>query len=139
MSASGLLTHVISFHIFSCVIDPDVVTLLRSVPEFSDRYLALVEAADGDPGAPAAFAELAEFVAALASELRVPRLVLDRCLCALETVAATSPEAEALVGWAFLDSLSPDETGALRPMFGPATRALLRGLDEEPGSRPAAR
>jgi hypothetical protein len=125
-------------YLFS-VIDPDVVTVLRAVPEFTDRYLVLVEAADGDPGAPAAFAELAEFVAALASKLRRLQPLLDRCLWAVETVAATSHEAQAHVGWAFLDSLSPDEAAALRSMFGPATNALLRGLEEDLGRRPSTR
>jgi len=110
-------------------LDPAVVTVLRAVPEFADRYLDLVEDADGDPGSPAAFAELAEFVAALAAELDQRRPVLERCLRAVEEVAAISPDATELVGWAFLDTLSPEEVAGLRPWLGHRTRALLDGLD----------
>jgi len=110
-------------------IHPAVVAVLRAVPEFADRYLDLVEDADGDPGSPAAFAELAEFVAVLAGELDRLRPVLERCLRAVEDVAATSPDARELVGWAFLDTLSPDELDDLRPWLGGRTRMLLDDLD----------
>ena len=68
------------FHILSNMLDPAVVTVLRVVPEFADRYLDLVEEADGDPGAPVAFAELAEFVADLVAALDRQRPLLERCL-----------------------------------------------------------
>lgn len=97
------------------MIDPDVVTVLRAVPQFAERYLDLVEEADGDPGAAAAFAELAEFAAGLATGVDRRRRILGHLLAAVEEVAASSPEAEAHVGWAFLDSLSRGDraTGAL--------------------------
>lgn len=102
--------------------------LLRHVPEFADRYFALVGAADGDPGAAVVFEELADFAGRL---LRRPQGVgpgLGQLLAALEQVAATSPDAEELVGGAFLDNLSPDDLRFLGPTLGPATRALLDEL-----------
>ncbi|MHB8328253.1 MAG: hypothetical protein ACYDD6_01255 [Acidimicrobiales bacterium] len=115
------------------MIDPDVAALLLAVPEFVDRYLVLVEQADGDPGAPAAFGELAEFAAGLAVEIERFRPVLERTMAAVESVAAGSEDAEELLGWAFFDSLSPDDLSRLDPWLGPHTRAVLDGLDiEEP-------
>jgi hypothetical protein len=111
--------------------DPIVAVVLRTVPEFSDRYLELVEAADGDPGLPAAMSELAEFVAELAGAVDRPRAVLERCLAAVEEVATTAPDPVELVGWAFLDSLTPEETARLRPWIGPRTMAILGALDDD--------
>jgi len=110
--------------VFHSMIDPDVVTVLRAVPRFAERYLDLVEEADGDPSTPVAFAELAAFAAALAGNIEADRLVLGDLLEAVEAVATSSPEAEAHVGWAFLDSLAPEETERLAPWLGPNTRAL---------------
>jgi hypothetical protein len=120
------------FHSLSCTIDPDVVTVLRAVPEFAQRYLGLAEAADGDPGAPAAFTELADFAAGLAARMTVHVPLLERCLRAVEEIAATSPEAQEHIGWAFLDSLSPEEIRALLPWLGPHTRTLLDQLESGP-------
>ena len=114
------------------MIDPDVVTVLRAVPQFAERYLDLVEAADGDPGAPAAFSELADFAAGLAAAIDRRRVLLEHLFGALEDVAAGSPEAEALVGWAFLDSLSPEESRSLAPWLGPSTRALAELIEPGP-------
>jgi hypothetical protein len=132
------LTRFISFHILSPMIDPDIVTVLRAVPEFAERYLDLVEAADGDPGAAVAFTELADFAADLADEMGRRRPTLERCLAAVEEVAASSPEARQHVGWAFLDSLSPEEARGLAPMMGPCTRALLDEIDLGSGGDRAA-
>jgi len=114
------------------MIDPDVVTVLRAVPQFAERYLDLVEAADGDPGAPAAFSELADFASELAERVDRHRSTLERLLRAVEEVAATSPEAESHVGWAFLDSLSPEEVRRLSPWLGPCTRSLAEHLESGP-------
>ncbi|MDE3086710.1 MAG: hypothetical protein KGJ77_08080 [Acidobacteriota bacterium] len=121
--------------------EPEVATILRHVPEFAPRYLAMVEAADGDPGAVATFGELADFTADLAGRLADLRPVLLRVLGGVEEVAADSPDAEELVGWAFLDSLSPAEQELLRPWLGPATRDALARLEGPPapgrdGGRP---
>ncbi|HXX88928.1 MAG TPA: hypothetical protein VEI83_01735 [Acidimicrobiales bacterium] len=115
------------------MLDPEVIIVLRLVPEFAERYLTLVEEVDGDPGAVLAFTDLADFTAALARELDRRLPLLERCLGAIEEVAATSPDADELVGWAFLDTLSPEETRALGPWLGPATRALLERLELQPG------
>jgi hypothetical protein len=106
--------------------------LLEAVPEFADRYLALVEAADDDPGAAAALTELARFVAGLLASLEHHRAVLARCGSVLDDLASTGPDAEDLVTWAFLDRLSPDERRVLAPWFGARTLALVRELEPGP-------
>ena len=113
-------------------IEPEVVTVLEAVPEFAARYLALVEEADGDPGAAAALTELADYVAEVLASLERQRAVLVRCSLAIDTVVATGPDAEELVAWAFLDSLSPDHLRVLVPWLGPRTKALVRELDPGP-------
>jgi hypothetical protein len=114
------------------VIDPAIDRILEAAPEFVDRYLALVEAADGDPGAAAAFTELADFVADLVAGIERHRPALTRCLAGVESVAATSAEAQELVAWAFLDSLTPEDRRVLAPWLGPRTRSLLEEIDPGP-------
>jgi hypothetical protein len=114
------------------MIDDEVTQVLDSAPEFTDRYLELVRAADGDPGASAVFAELAEYVAGLVGELDHVRPRLERCLAGVEKVAASSDDAEELVIWSFFDNLSPDDVGRLEPWLGPRTRALLDEVDQLP-------
>lgn len=111
------------------MIEPEVRLLLHRVPELGERYVALVEAADGDPGTAATLGELGEVVSEWAGQLAHLEPVLRRTLAALEEMAARSEEAQELVAGAFLDSLSPDEVRLLRPWFGPATRAALDDLE----------
>jgi hypothetical protein len=120
------------------MISSEVATVLEGVPEFADRFLCLVEAADGDPGAPAAFCELADFVASLVSSSRRPDGVLVRCLARLEQVARESDDAEELVGWSFLDSLCPEDLSLLTPWLGPCTLALAEGRDARSFGLPSA-
>lgn len=109
--------------------EPEVSLLLRRVPEFTDRYLLLVEEADGDPGAAAALGELADFAAQLARQLESLRPVLDRLMAMVEEISAKAEGGDDLVAGAFLDSLSPDDLRRLRPWFGRATWAILDELD----------
>jgi len=104
--------------------DPEVEILLAAVPEFVDRFVDLVEAADGDPGAAAAFEELADFIATLITEGGPRPPVLTRCLDAVEQVALESEDAEELIAWSFLDSLCLDDLNALEPWLGRQTRVL---------------
>lgn len=134
-----MLVPVISFHYLSPM-HPDVVTILDAVPEYAERYLDLVEVVDGDPGPAAAFAELAEWAAELVLGLERYRPTLVQVLACVEDLARHSEDAEELVGWAFLDGLSPDDLRRLEPWFGTATRAILDGLDieaDEPRRRPS--
>lgn len=110
--------------------ESEVSHVLEGTPEFLDRYLELVEWADGDPGAPAVFAELADYVAHLVAELERFRPTLERCLAAVEKVAEHSADAEELVIWSFFDNLSPDDVSRLEPWLGPRTRALLDEVDQ---------
>jgi len=122
----------------------DVSVLLEAVPEFVDRFLDLVEAADGDPGGESAFSELADFVADLLaktqteSAVEAQRLhaVLGRCLAGLERVAEESADAEELVGWAFLDSLCPADAERLSVRFGPRTFVMAESLGVLPAAGP---
>ena len=115
------------------MIQPEVRLLLRQVPELAERYLALVEDVDGDPGAAAAFEELGGLVAELAQELGRVEPLLVRALAAVEEVAAGSEDAEELVGGSFLDSLSPDDVRLLAPWLGPATKTVVENLELPPG------
>lgn len=105
-------------------------TLLSRLPELRASYVELVQVADGDPGAPVLFGELAEEVADLARDFHRVVPTLFRYLAAIEHVARTCNDAEELVGWAFLDTLSPDEIRILEPILGAWTRAILRGMEQ---------
>jgi hypothetical protein len=107
----------------------DVSTLLEGTPEFSDRYLELVELADGYPGAQEVFSELAEFVAELAQGIDRFRPVLARCLAAVERVSEESDDAEELVGWCFLDYLPTETRQAVHQFLGPETREILELIE----------
>jgi hypothetical protein len=113
------------------MIDSEVLHILDVAPEFVDRYLELVESADGDPGAALVFSELAAYVAGLVLEMEKYRPVLERCLSGLESVATHSPDAEELLVWSFFDGLSPDDIRHLEPWLGPRTRALLDEADQD--------
>jgi hypothetical protein len=120
------------FHTFLTMMDQEVAVVLEAVPEFVDRYLDLVEAADGEPGLAATFTELADYVAGLAGEIERRQPVLRRCLEGVESVAAGSEDGAEVVAWAFLDSLSPDDRRLLAGRLGPRTRALLDDVDPDP-------
>jgi hypothetical protein len=106
--------------------------LLRAIPEFGERYLQLVEEADGYPGDEETLSEFAAFVEELATGLEQFRPVLSRCFAAVEQVAGSSEDAEELVGWSFLDYLSIDARRAVLPWLGPNTLQVLEAI-EDPG------
>jgi len=109
--------------------DRDTALLLDALPEFVPWYLALVRAVDDSPGAPSVFTELASFVADRLAPVESQELVLQRALDALETVASRGAESSELVGYAFLDSLGPDERRMIAPRLGPHTRSLLDEIE----------
>ena len=111
------------------MIDPEVTRVLKAVPEFSDRYLTLVEMGDGDPGPGPVFDELADFVAGVLARVGRSVPTLERCLAAVEAVAGSSEDAVELVVWSFFDNLSPDDIRLLGPWLGSRTRALLDEAD----------
>jgi len=119
------LTIFICFHIIPGMIESEVALVLERAPDFGGRYLEMVDQADGDPGAAAAFVELADYVAGLAAGVERFRPALVRCLTAIECVAETSEIAEELVVWSFFDNLSPDDISRLDRWLGPRTRTLL--------------
>ncbi|HZU78788.1 MAG TPA: hypothetical protein VE991_02635 [Acidimicrobiales bacterium] len=115
------------------VLCPEVEVLLDRVPEFAPRYLELVAAFDDDPGAAAAFTELADMVALWAEDPSGAGAVLHRAMAAVEEVASTSVDAEEVVGWCFLDSLDDEDLDALEPWMGAATRRLRHRLAVDDG------
>jgi hypothetical protein len=112
--------------------ETEVEILLAEAPEFLERYLALVEAVDGNPGAAATFVELAGYVVGLVDGIERFRPSLVRCLAALERVAESSEDAEDFVVWSFFDELSPDHIRRLDRWIGPHTRALVDAADRTP-------
>ena len=116
------------------VVDPVVETILGAVAGFGDRYVALAEACDGDPGAAAAFAELADYVAELLTDPVRHRRVLASCSAAIDAVAEASEDGREAVAWSFLEALSPDDRYALEPWLGPRGRSLLAEVDAGPPS-----
>jgi hypothetical protein len=109
--------------------DPSVAVVLEGVPEFAPSFLALVEIFDDDPGGPAVFTELADFVAERLIAIEAERPVLERALAAVESVARAGGDAQELIGYAFLESLSPEDLRLITPWLGTATRSLLDDLD----------
>ncbi len=110
--------------------DPSVGALLHQVPEFLPVYLELISTFDDAPGEAVVFTELADFVAGRLSALEAERPVLERALGAIEMAADTEAgESAELVGYAFLDSLSPLDRERIRPWLGPRTRSLLDEID----------
>jgi hypothetical protein len=115
--------------------DPAVAVVLHEVPEFETAYLDLVSDFDDAPGGPAVFTALADFVACRLAWLEAGQTVLERTLGAIEMVAnSQDSESTELVGYAFLDSLSPIDRDRIRPWLGSSTRLLLDELDAGSGS-----
>jgi hypothetical protein len=115
--------------------DPPVAVLLHQLPEFEATYIDLVTAFDDAPGGAAVFTELADFVSSRLTAIEADRPVLERALDAIEIVAdGQDDESAELVGYAFLDSLSPDDRRRIRPWLGPRTRSLLDELDGGTGA-----
>lgn len=107
----------------------EVTMLLDQVPEFGPAYLALVETFDDDPEGPTVFAELADFVSARLIAVETERPVLERTLAAIEEIVSNGGDVCELVGYAFLDSLSPEDRRLIVPWLGSNTRSLLDALD----------
>jgi hypothetical protein len=110
--------------------DPEVAALLEAVPEFAGRYVELIEECDGYPGSNEAFTELAEFIEDLAANVQRFHPVLVNCFQAVEEIVASADDAEALIGWSFLDYLSTEARQAILPWLGPRTVALLESIED---------
>lgn len=115
--------------------EPSIAVLLHQVPEFEPVYLDLVSTFDDAPGEAVVFTELADFVASRLTAVETDRPVLERALGAIEIVAEGEDiESAELIGYAFLDSLSPLDRDRIRPWLGPRTRSLLEELDDDSGA-----
>jgi hypothetical protein len=106
--------------------------LVSDLPEFLPRYRALVEAGDDDPGEPAVFMELADFVAGRLAAVETGRSVLERAFGLIETLleSADDPDTRSeVVSLAFFDSFSPEVRQELGPWLGPRSLDALESLD----------
>jgi len=108
---------------------PEVGLVLRRVHRLAERYVELARVAGGHPGGAVVFEELAELARDLARAGDGAAARLAELMAAVEEVATESPDAEELVGGAFLESLSPDDLMRLDPLMGHRTRAVLDELE----------
>jgi len=109
--------------------EPEVGLVLRRVPRLAERYVELARVAGGEPGGAVVFEELAELARDLARAGDGAAVHLAELMAAVEEVATVSPDAEELVGGAFLENLCPDDLMQLDPLMGRRTRAVLDGLE----------
>jgi len=109
--------------------EPEVGLVLRRVPGLAERYVDLAEEASGDPGGAVVFEALADLARDLTRAGDGAAARLGELMAAVEEVASTSPDAEELVGGAFLESLSPDDLLRLEALMGRRTRAVLDELE----------
>jgi len=112
--------------------EPEVSLVLRRVPRLAERYVELARVAGGEPGGAVVFEELAELAGDLARAGDGAAARLAELMAAVEEVATVSPDAEELVGGAFLENLSPDDLIQLDQLMGRQTRAVLDGLELPP-------
>jgi hypothetical protein len=110
------------------LIDDAAITLLRGeVPEFEDNYRDLVEIYDEDLTPEIILMELADFVATLVSS-GGSEGILERCLMAIDGVAAGTDDGPELVAYSFLNELPIGTRAAIAPYFGPVAANLADRL-----------
>jgi hypothetical protein len=101
--------------------------LRQTVPELEDRYGELVDIYEDDLGADVVFGELADLVNDVVLGKEGDEALLDRCLDVVESLAETGePDADEIVGFYFLDQLSP---GALARITSRLSEHTLDVLD----------
>ena len=109
-------------------IDDAAITLLRKeLPEFEDHYLDLVDIYDEDLTPEIVLMELADFVANLVTGAGND-VALERCLTAIDELAASNEDGRELVAYSFLIELPPGTRGAVAPYFGPVAADLAELL-----------
>jgi hypothetical protein len=109
-------------------IDDAAVKLLRSeVPDFEDHYLDLIDIYDEDLTPEIVFMELADFVANLVTGAGSDGS-LERCLAAIEQVAATTDEGGDLVAYSFLNELPAWTRAPVMEHLGPVGARLAERL-----------
>jgi hypothetical protein len=113
--------------------------VVRHLPEFVPRYVALVEAGDEDPGEPMVLMELAGFVADRLRVVGAEGSALSRALGLVEALLAAREGDDVgveLVGYAFFDSFTLEDRRRLTPRLGQRSLDLLESLEMSPGEAP---
>jgi hypothetical protein len=107
-----------------------VAELRQAVPELEDRYGELVDIYEDDLGADIVFGELADLVNDVALGKEGDEALLERCLDVVESLAETSDrDADEIVGFYFLDQLSPGTLTRVTSRLGEQTLDVLDRLE----------
>jgi hypothetical protein len=107
-----------------------VAELRQAVPELEDRYGELVDIYEDDLGADIVFGELADLVNYVALGKEGDEALLERCLDVVESLAETGdPDADEIVGFYFLDQLSPGALNRVTSRLGEHTLDVLDRLE----------
>jgi hypothetical protein len=107
-----------------------VAELRQAVPELEDRYGELVDIYEDDLGADIVFGELADLVNDVALGKEGDEALLERCLDVVESLAETGDrDADEIVGFYFLDQLSPGTLTRLTSRLGEHTLDVLDRLE----------
>jgi hypothetical protein len=107
-----------------------VAELRQAVPELEDRYGELVDIYEDDLGADIVFGELADLVNDVALGKEGDEALLERCLDVVESLAETGDrDADEIVGFYFLDQLSPGTLTRVTSRLGEQTLDVLDRLE----------
>lgn len=109
-----------------------VTILLTALPELEDECADLADAYGEDLGPVQVLNELASLVTPLLEEPDGHEPFLTRCFEAVESALSEGgPESDAIVGFGFLDCLSPMALSEARSWLGPRTAGVLLQLDQD--------
>lgn len=107
-------------------IDDTAITALRSeLPEFEDHYLDLLDIYEEDLTPEIVLMELADFVANLVVT-GDREAMLERCMAAVENLAAGTEEGPEVVAFAFLNEIPLGSREVVRGYLGPVSTHLAR-------------
>jgi hypothetical protein len=107
-----------------------VAELRQAVPELEERYGQLVDIYEDDLGADVVFGELADLVNDVVLGKDEGEPLLDRCLDLVESLAEMGDrDADEIVGFYFLDQLSPGALARVTSRLGEHTLDVLDRLD----------
>jgi hypothetical protein len=107
-----------------------VADLREAVPEMESRYQDLVDIYEDDIGADVVFGALADFVNDVMLGGDGDTALLDRCLDFIESLAELGdPDADEIVGFYFLQMLSPGTLARATSRLGEYTNEVLDRLE----------
>jgi hypothetical protein len=107
-----------------------VAELRQAIPEMEDRYEDLVDIFEDDIGADVVFGALADLVNDIVLGGAGDEALLARCLDLVESLAEQGdPDLDEIVGFHFLDVLSPGTLDEVTSSLGEHTREVLARLE----------